>query len=252
MKASVIVPVYNVGGYLRKCLDSILAQSYKDMEIVIVDDCSTDSSGKICDEYAAKDERITLVHHPENRGLSAARNTGLNLATGEVFFFIDSDDWIEKDMVKTGVEELEQNTDVDIVCFSYNRIYKSGKAFPYCTFFNSRKVEPEKAIEMTIDQIISIDVWNKCFRKSLFDNLRFPEGLIGECCEITFQLFDKARLVLLSTYIAYNFVFERADSIRNSQSDKLAQHTSILMKRVSSMIKAKYPRVYRHIEKEGL
>ena len=94
---SVIVPVYNVEPYLRKCLDSIIGQTYKDLEIIIIDDGSTDCSGKICDEYEERDGRLK-VFHTENKGLSAARNLGLDNATGDWIGFVDSDDWIEPDM----------------------------------------------------------------------------------------------------------------------------------------------------------
>ena len=96
---SIIVPVYNVKDYVEKCLDSICGQSYTNLEIIVVDDGSTDGSGKICDAYASKDRRIKVIHR-KNGGLSAARNEGLDAATGEFLGFVDSDDWIDLDMFK--------------------------------------------------------------------------------------------------------------------------------------------------------
>ena len=112
---SIIVPVYNVEPYLRKCLDSILDQTYRDLEILIIDDGSTDGSGAICDEYAGKDDRIK-VFHTENNGLSAARNLGLSKAQGKFVGFVDSDDWIEPDMF--GVMHTRLNKSGADMCVS--------------------------------------------------------------------------------------------------------------------------------------
>ena len=123
---SVIVPVYNVEKYLRQCLDSIVAQTYRDLEIILVDDGSIDASGAICDEYAVRDSRIKVVHQP-NRGLSSARNTGLDLVSGEYTFFIDSDDWIHE----KALERLllaQAKTNADLVLCNYQRVDEAGNA----------------------------------------------------------------------------------------------------------------------------
>ena len=106
-KVSIIVPVYNVEKYVERCIESIIKQSYKNLEIILIDDGSKDNSGKICDEYAEKDNRIKVIHK-KNGGLSDARNTGLNIADGEYICFIDSDDYIHKDLVKDNLEKLIQ------------------------------------------------------------------------------------------------------------------------------------------------
>ena len=112
---SVIVPVYNVEPYLRKCLDSILAQTYRNLEILVIDDGSTDGSGRICDEYAGRDERIK-VFHTENHGLSCARNLGLDNANGEWIGFVDSDDWIEPDMYEVLLPWAGKTATADVEC----------------------------------------------------------------------------------------------------------------------------------------
>lgn len=99
-KVSIIIPVYNVEQYLERCLETVVNQSYKGLEIILVDDGSTDGSGKICDKYKELDERIVCIHK-ENGGLSSARNAGVNIATGEYFVFVDSDDWVSIRMVET-------------------------------------------------------------------------------------------------------------------------------------------------------
>ena len=111
---SVIVPVYNVAEYLSRCVDSILAQSYENLQIILVDDGSTDDSGKICEEYAKKDARIQVIHQ-NNGGLSSARNAGLDLASGEYIGFVDSDDWIEPEMYAEMLARMEKY-DAQLVC----------------------------------------------------------------------------------------------------------------------------------------
>lgn len=117
-KVSVIVPVYNVENYIRKCLDSIISQTLKDIEIILVDDGSEDNSGKICDEYAEKDSRIIVIHQ-KNNGLSNARNTGLNIASGEYIGFVDSDDYIKSEMYSEMYQTAEK-TDADMVLCNYS------------------------------------------------------------------------------------------------------------------------------------
>lgn len=118
---SVIIPVYNVEPYLRKCLDSVVNQTYKELEIFIIDDGSTDGSGAICDEYVKADKRIR-VFHTENRGLSCARNLGLDEVKGEWIGFVDSDDWIEPDMYEVLLTRAKE-TGADVVECSFIRLY---------------------------------------------------------------------------------------------------------------------------------
>ena len=118
-KVSIIVPVYKVEKYLRKCIDSIINQTLKDIEIILVDDGSPDNCGKICDEYAAKDTRIKVIHK-ENGGLSSARNAGMEVAEGEYIGFVDSDDWIESDMYMT-LWQKAKDINADLVNSDYFR-----------------------------------------------------------------------------------------------------------------------------------
>lgn len=168
---SIIVPVYNVEKYVRKCLDSVVGQTYEDLEILIVDDGSIDGSGAICDEYATLDERIK-VFHTGNRGLSAARNLGLDNAHGEWIGFVDSDDWIEPDMYEFLLKRAKE-TGVDIVECGVSRDYprKSIK----CRANNSILSGKDAEIAL-IKDYIRTSVWNKIYRNFLFDNIRFPEG----------------------------------------------------------------------------
>lgn len=194
---SVIVPVYNVEPYLRKCLDSIINQTYSDLEILVIDDGSTDGSGKICDEYVEKDERIK-VFHTENRGLSAARNLGLDEAHGDWISFVDSDDWVERDFCKIPYE-LAISHKADIVIFRFKSA--SGKERKWS--FSSGIKTKDEAIRL-IHSEASVVVWNKMFQKRLFRNIRFPVGKLYEDNAVTHKLIHCANCIYYSDMILYN------------------------------------------------
>lgn len=177
---SIIIPVFNTEQYLSKCLDSILAQSYTDFELLLIDDGSTDCSGKICDEYAAKDSRIT-VFHVANGGVSRARNIGIDLANGEWVCFVDSDDWVEIDYLQTFASISKK---MDITFFPFKEVCRDGNEV-------LRKCEKIRTNERTVieDSLCSLKygffgnvfgwTFNKFFRMSLLKeyNIRFVEGL---------------------------------------------------------------------------
>lgn len=213
-KISIIVPIYNVEEYLPRCIDSILAQTFKDFELILVDDGSLDNCGKICDEYAQKDDRIVVIHK-ENGGLSDARNAGIDVATGEYIGFIDSDDWIDSNMYYV----------------LYNNAIKNMADISECLFTqcsdNIVVKQPNKIIEKVFskenaiielynnDNFGSITVWNKLFKKSLFDIIKFPFGKINEDQFVTPKLFYYANCVVFCNYIGY-YYFSRQNSIMNS------------------------------------
>ena len=181
---SVIVPVYNVEPYLRKCLDSIVNQTYRDLEILVIDDGSTDGSGKICDEYAEKDERVK-VFHTKNRGLSCARNLGLDEAKGERIGFVDSDDWIEPNTVETLVKAALR-TKADVVtmkaCMEFvgktsnlragkkrSRVYRGGDK-------SADTFQGDDILAAYAGGLLGNAAWNKLYRAECFRDLRFPYG----------------------------------------------------------------------------
>ena len=181
---SVIIPVYNVEKYLHRCLDSVIAQTYQNLEIICVDDGSIDDSGKICDQYAVRDARIKVIHQ-ENQGLSAARNRGLDAAEGEYIAFVDSDDYILEDMYKKMLDKLlNYNVDLCVCQWQYE-------------FSDGRQVVKKKNIDPTIygrktslefasflyrgnyENGVVVAAWNKLYRRALLDKIRF-EGRIHE------------------------------------------------------------------------
>ena len=211
---SVIVPVYNVEPYLRKCLDSILVQTYRDLEILTIDDGSTDGSGRICDEYAGKDDRIK-VSHTENRGLSAARNLGLDNATGDWVGFVDSDDWIEPDMYEVLLRKAEE-TGADVVeCGCYLE-------YPRGTVEINRpsiSVSGVEAIQYLLREDISNAVWDKLWKRRCFDNIRFPEGRIFEEHATTYRVFGAISALCTISSIKYHY-FYRPKSLSQIHSIK--------------------------------
>ena len=186
---SVIVPVYNVEPYLRKCLDSVVGQTYRDLEIIVVDDGSTDGSGEICDEYKT-DSRVQ-VYHTDNHGLSAARNYALDHAHGNYIAFIDSDDWFEETALEHFIT-IAQNRGADIVGCEFYQEYKDKTVGPEGTRTEFVAKGDEVLKSMVIDHKLTEDVWNKFYRASLFEGIRYPGGMIFEDKATTYKLLQKA------------------------------------------------------------
>ncbi len=179
-KVSIIVPVYNIETYLRHCIDSLIVQTLKEIEIILVDDGSTDSGGAICDEYADRDKRIKVVHKT-NGGLSDARNTGINLARGDFIGFVDGDDSVLPEMFEVLYRAcIEKNTRM-AAC---DRSYHTRKEVPElvlsmkrCRVLTSEEFFGEVLMH---SDTVSMGVWNKLYEKHLFDDVRFPVGKMHE------------------------------------------------------------------------
>ena len=216
---SVVVPVYNVENYLRKCVDSILNQTYKNLQIILVDDGSTDSSGNICDEYANRDNRIEVIHK-KNGGLVSARKAGLKLATGEYISNVDSDDWIEPNMYEEMLENLIQ-TDADFVNAGYIQ-EREEMTKNYCTFdthiINSPKNNPEiweGFVDFTYKTRFNFYIWSKLFKRDLFipcyENVPNDKSLGEDRIVITECLLRCKKVSVLSkTY--YHYIIKKKDS----------------------------------------
>lgn len=182
---SVIVPVYNVEEYLVQCLDSVVGQTYGDLEILLVDDGSTDGSGRICDEYAEKNPRIR-VFHTVNHGLSAARNIGLDRASGEYIAFVDSDDWLETDMYERMIEAAEMSGADIVVCgyFIDKPDIKEKKTLAPVS------LDKEEALTAVIHGKVPIHVWGRLFSLSCFSRVRFPVGYDYEDTIVTYSILN--------------------------------------------------------------
>lgn len=206
-KISVIVPVYNVEKYIKQCIESIMAQTYKNLEIILINDGTKDNSGIICDNYAKKDSRIKVIHQ-KNMGLSGARNTGLKNSTGNFITFVDSDDFIDNKMFETMLIILKKyNTDI-VEC---GTIFcnESGKYIGENTLNKIKIYKNEYQIgELLMNRDITTTSWGKLYKKELFKNFEFPLGKYHEDIFTTYKLlhFSKKTIVLNQGFYHYRQV----------------------------------------------
>lgn len=210
---SIVVPVYKVEQYLNKCIDSILAQTFADFELILVDDGSPDKCGEICDDYAKHDSRVVVIHK-QNGGLSDARNAGIDIARGAYIGFVDSDDYIAPDMYETLYRDI-QNEQADMsVCGVYK--VRGEKIIPFFCSNDYFVVDGKKAFEVVMQmKIASITVWNKLYRINLFDDLRYPVGRLSEDVFIIADLLFKANKVVFHIVPQYYYRIQ-PNSISNS------------------------------------
>lgn len=177
---SVIVPVYNVETFLDHCIESIVGQTYSNIEIILVDDGSTDSSGMRCEQWKEKDSRV-VVCHQENQGLSAARNTGIDIAKGDYLCFIDSDDFVTNNYIESFVKELEVTGADFVLC----DIISSKLADSAMEIDENKILTPEDCRywltnPISREYVLMVVAWNKLYKRSLFESYRFPEGKLHE------------------------------------------------------------------------
>lgn len=199
-KVSVIMPVYNVEEYLSEALDSVIAQTYKNIEIIVVDDCSSDSSGIICDEYAKKDSRIKVIHRRNNGGLSAARNTGLDYMSGDYVAFLDSDDAFLPEAIEKSLNTMLLN---DTDCVIFKNVFATGKNgklekipnYKVPLLMPQGVYSREDALKAAADFKINPLAWNKMTKREIWDNLRFPEGHVYEDLYTLLNMLDKTKKV---------------------------------------------------------
>lgn len=211
---SVIVPIYNTEKYLKRALNSLLKQTYQDLEILLIDDGSTDSSLKICQEYAKKDYRIK-VFHQENKGVSVVRNFGLSVAKGEYISFLDSDDYMEPNMLQTLYQNLI-DTESDISVCHYQKFKDQISHIQVKKIV--KVLEPLQALEDIIsDGLLTNFLWNKLFKKSVFCSFAFPVNKIYEDVYIMPKLLEQAKKICYTNLILY-YYYQREDSYVNYYS----------------------------------
>lgn len=215
---SLIVAVYNIEEYIPRCIESILAQTYRNLEIILVDDGSTDRSGRICDDYAARDARIRVIHK-QNGGLSDARNAGMDVANGEYIGFVDGDDWIEPDMYYAMYEACEA-AGAQIAACRYKQITKQGVID--ASGGNSVSLSGTAALEIYVtgDERYQIynSVWSKLFERSLVEDMRFPVGKNSEDIMFTTKAFCRMDRLAYLDKAYYNYVLDREGSIMNEKA----------------------------------
>lgn len=204
---SVIVPVYNVAPYLRECIESILSQTHQELEVILVDDGSTDGSGEICDEYAARDSRIHVIHR-SNGGVGAARNEGLAAATGEYIGWVDSDDTIDPNMYKRLLE-----AEADIAVCAFCRLSPNGVNLRNFGF-NGAYTKPQ-----IMDVIVKLDcgtiLCNKLYRRELWEDLQFPHCRAFDDEVISYSLLARAGSLVVIDEVLYHYRINKSSIMHN-------------------------------------
>lgn len=218
---SIIIPVYQVAAYLERCVESIIKQTYSELEILLVDDGSTDGSGTKCDELAARDQRIRVIHE-KNAGVSAARNAGLDAARGELIAFCDADDYTEPDMYGHLAGLLQQNSSADMAACSgwYEYGEHAGKPFE----------EPESEVclgsrealrELHRRHFLRAYVWNKLFRREVLRDIRFSEALsFGEDYDMICRTIERCRQVVCSPQRKYHYIQRKSGACNHGYDEK--------------------------------
>lgn len=243
-KISVIVPVYNVKTYLDKCVDSIVTQTYNNLEIILIDDGSTDNSSQICDAWAERDSRIKVIHQ-KNSGVAAARNKGLQIATGDYIGFVDSDDWIVDTMYRNMMEGIWQ-TGADAAFTGYKRVLESGKQIGH-QYKMSGLCSRDEAILSVIEGGYFVTIWNKLFSRDICIKnekiIRFEPFLCGEDEHWLIRVLLNTNKVYLINQTAYfwqirsksitydRYLFDRRlDVFRVKQANcKLLQNVNVVV-----------------------
>lgn len=214
---SVIVPVYNTAEYLERCVNSIINQTYKNLEIILIDDGSTDRSGKICDKFKEEDTRVSVVHQ-KNSGPSVARNYGLSIAKGEYIGFVDSDDYIAADMYEQLYGSMRSG--IDIVCCGSINIDRHKRTVN-CKVTCKKSFDRENAIfELLKSDNISFSAWDKLFKKNVINDIRFPENRLCEDLPFIYQAVKQSKGIVHIGKVKYFYCYRQESRSKSDFSLK--------------------------------
>ena len=234
---SIVVPVYNRHNYLAECLDSLGAQTYQNLEIILVDDGSTDDSLAICQAYAKKDARFKVLAQ-SNAGVSVARNNGIQTATGQYLMFVDSDDYVASDYCEQAVSCLEKYNS-DICCFGYVEVDKDSEKYIEKVAALDGPITKEQAMVITIEDSHPV---NKIYKREMFANLKFPANKVYEDAYIMYKVFDLAKRISYLPQATYFYV-QNKKSIVNEMSSKNIADQFDSSNEQYKFFQAKYPTV---------
>ena len=237
---SIIVPVYNIELYVGRCLKSIITQSFSNFEVIVIDDGSTDSTGKICDEYMGIDSRIKVVHK-EHKGVSAARNEGLKMSQGKYLSFVDGDDWLDKDMYKK-LYALILETHSDIAISNLGREVNGKIINKQQKYFIKEMDNVEAMRQIFKGELYRFSLCNKLFKKSCFKNIEFPQGRIHEDLTTTYKVFGNCDKAVYVNYIGYIYV-KRENSILTSPYNENRLDLFISWDEIFAYIEENYPQI---------
>ncbi len=241
---SIIVPVYSERPYLHEALDSVINQTYQDLEIIIIDDGSIDGSGEIADEYAEKDKRITVIHQ-ENKGLATVRNVGLDMMSGDTVVFFDSDDALMPDYVETMLNAM-QKTRADLVVCKYTVDKTEGLL--QCKGQINSPIESglynhANALQELVNSNINVHAWNKLYKRKLWKKVRFPDGHIYEDIATTFKVFNLCKKVCVLDKPLY-IHRKREGSITSSRSIKKYYDLAWAYSQFASFVEKNIPDIF--------
>ena len=236
-KISIIVPVYKVEMYIHKCIDSVLAQTFTDFELILVDDGSPDNCGRICDEYAKKDSRIVVIHK-ENGGQSSARNVGLDIAKGDYVGFVDSDDWIEPDMYEILYNVCTEH-DCDIANCSSTIYFKDR------TIVNGGHPltihDRQEAMKTMLEgKLYDECLWTKLIKRNLLEDIRIPNGIMYEDTAFTYKFMHRAKRVGCIGVAKYNYI-KRDDSTMDRAIKNISIDAPLIYEEMYTFINDNYP-----------
>lgn len=241
---SIVVPIYNVEQYLQKCVDSLINQTYKNLEIILVDDGSPDNCPKICDEYAKQDSRIKVIHK-ENGGLSDARNAGMNIATGEYISFIDSDDWIKSEMIEDMYNRMIEDNS-DLVSSGVLWADEDGVEIRNATVSENCVLNTEQAMtELINDGKLKQHVWNKLYKADLIKNIPFDKGKYHEDVFWSYKVIGEAERISIEKN-SYYFYVQRSESIMGEKYSAKRLDALDAMELRCEYIKEKFPNLYNN------
>ena len=219
---SVVVPIYNVSAYLVPCVKSLLSQTHSDLEVVLIDDGSTDGSGDMCDHFAATDDRVRVIHRV-NGGLSAARNTGIDAATGNFILCVDGDDVISVNHVARLLAVFAAQPSVDIAVADFIAV-EPGSAYPAAGSLSHSAPEylarEDALVRLFHQRGVTNSAWGKLYRSELFEGLRYPVGALYEDLAVTYRLFARARIVALTHDCTYYYVQRPTSITAQKQLDR--------------------------------
>ncbi|WGE31935.1 glycosyltransferase family 2 protein [Actinobacillus genomosp. 2] len=215
---SIIIPIYNVKPYLEKCINSVLEQSYSNLEIILVDDGATDGSSQVCDEFSEKYENIQVIHK-QNGGLSSARNAGIEVMKGEYVFFLDSDDWIAHDIISQLYNDMIEYH-ADITGTSCYQAFSNGNLVLNTNLAERQILSKKDALRSFLfNNYLTPCAWGKLYKTSLWKDVRFPEGRLFEDQLTIYKVIELAETIIFNPIPKY-FYFKRAGSIGHSAFSK--------------------------------
>lgn len=242
---SVIIPIYNVEKYLKRCIDSILNQSYKNLEIILVDDGSPDKCGQICDFYKNQDSRIIVIHQ-KNKGLSGARNAGIDIAKGRFITFVDSDDWLSEDFIENGINEIHLN-DADVFVTSFMQVYDDGKQIKNSKFNDKMIFTKLDALSSyQFNDYLTTCICGKLWKTSLWNEIRHPEGRLFEDQFTIYKILERADKIVFDPLPRY-FYYKREGSIGHSCFSKRTFDLYYAANEANSYLATKYPSITKNL-----